>query len=143
MNCAAIMGRQFEAREFLPAAGAVLRHLYDAQAIVSALRLHGQRELLAALVDADIHLIDFDLRVAIPVVSAFLSAYSLLMLMNIFNCTLLCPIASVLPYAESVAVSMPDGTKTRVSSSASGFRTRFLEEIVAVDQCERFHRRLS
>jgi hypothetical protein len=95
------------------------RGLYDAQAIVSALRLHGQRELFAVLVDADIHLIDFNLLVAIPVVSAFLSAYSLLMLMNIFNRTLLFPIASVLSYAESVDVSMPDGTKTRVFSSAS------------------------
>jgi hypothetical protein len=50
----------------------VLRGLYDAQAIVSALRLHGQRELLVVLVDVDIYLIDFNLRVAIPVVSAFL-----------------------------------------------------------------------
>jgi hypothetical protein len=95
------------------------RGLYDAQAIVSALRLHGQRELLAVLVDADIHLIDFNLLVAIPVVSAYLSAYSLLMLMNIFNRRLLFPIASVPSYAESVDVSMPDGTKTKVSSSAT------------------------
>jgi YD repeat-containing protein len=47
---------------------------------------------------------------------------------QVFNRTLLFAIASVLSYAESVDVSMPDGTKTRVSSSASGFRTRFLEE---------------
>jgi hypothetical protein len=91
------------------------RGLYDAQAIVSALRLHGQRELLAVLVDADIHLIDFNLLVAIPVVSAFLSAYSLLMLMNIFNRTLLFPIASVLSYAESVDVSMCERFRCRLS----------------------------
>jgi hypothetical protein len=117
-----------EAREFLPAASNVLRGRYDTQAIVSVLRLHGQRELLVVLIDADIHLIDFKLQVAIPVVSAFLSAYSLLLLMSTFNRTLLFPIASVLSYAESVDLSMPAATKTRVSSSASGFRTRFLEE---------------
>ena len=100
-------------REFLPAAGDVLRGLYDAQAIVSALRLHGQRELLAVLVDADIQLIDFNLRV--PVVSAFLSAGSLLMLMNIFNRTLLFPIASVLSYAEGVDVSMCERFRCRLS----------------------------
>jgi len=121
LRCSGAAG---EALEFLPAAGDVLRGLYDAQAIISALPLHGQRKLLAVLVDADVHLIDFNLRVAIPIVSAFVSAYSLLMLKNIFSRTLLFPIASVLSYAESE----PDGTKTRVSSAASGFRTRFLEE---------------
>jgi hypothetical protein len=50
------------------------------------------------------------------------------MLMNTFNRTFLFPIASVLSYAERVDVSMPAATKTRVSSWASGFRTRFLEE---------------
>ena len=58
------MGRHVRPANFSSTTSEVLRRLYDAQAVASSLRLHGKRELLAVLVDADIHFVDFDLAVS-------------------------------------------------------------------------------